>query len=279
MGKLDISANTEQIVNKKRNSKIINFLGSKHVLYVVSLMIFFTLWQIMHITGYNNQEIAGPFQVLERLGKMTIDPLAGHTLFGHLWISFRRVIIAFGIAVIIGVPLGVSMGFSPFVNAIVKPIFEFFKPMPPISWISLAILWFGINETSKVFIILIGAIVPLIINSYNGIRVVDEELYHVIRMLGGNRRDEIFQVMFPASFPTIFAGLQISLSMAWGSVLAAELVGAREGVGFIIVSGMNQNDSATIFAGMIVIAITAFAISASLSYLERWICPWKTELN
>lgn len=279
MSKAGISTNTEHKINKKKNSKIIEFLGSKYVLYVISLMIFFTLWQIMHIKGYNNQDIAGPFQVLERLGNMTTDTLAGHTLFGHLWISFRRVITAFGIAVVIGVPLGVLMGFSPLANAIVRPIFEFFKPMPPISWISLAILWFGISETSKVFIILIGAIVPLIINCYNGIRVVDGELYHVIRMLGGNRRDEIFQVMLPASFPTIFAGLQISLSMAWGSVLAAELVGAREGVGFIIVSGMNQNDSATIFAGMVVIAITAFAISAGLSYLERWLCPWKVELN
>ncbi|MDQ7095167.1 ABC transporter permease [Desulfosporosinus sp. PR] len=254
-------------------------LGSKKILYLISLLIFFGLWQLVHITGYHGQSISGPLQVIQELVKMSGDELAGHTIFGHLWISFRRVIIAFGIAVVIGVPLGVLMGFSPIANAIVRPVFELFKPMPPISWISLAILWFGISETSKVFIILIGALVPLIINCYNGIRVVDEELYHVIRMLGGNRRDEIIKVMFPASFPTIFAGLQISLSMAWGSVLAAEMVGAREGVGFIIIAGMNQNDTAMIFAGMVIIALTAFAISAGLSYLERWICPWKTDLN
>jgi NitT/TauT family transport system permease protein/sulfonate transport system permease protein len=269
----------QPLVDGERKSAMSSLLGSKVPLYVLSLLIFFGLWQVMHLTGYHNQSIAGPLQVLQELDMMLTTPLAGHTLFGHLWISFRRVIIAFGIAVIIGVPLGVLMGFNRVADAIVRPIFELFKPMPPISWISLAILWFGISETCKVFIILIGAIVPLIINCYNGIRVVDGELYHVIRMLGGNRRDEILQVMFPASFPTIFAGLQISLSMAWGSVVAAEMVGAREGVGFIIIAGMNQNDSAMIFAGMVIIAIAAFIISAGLSYLERWICPWKVDVN
>ncbi|WP_407310150.1 ABC transporter permease [Desulfosporosinus sp. SB140] len=269
----------QHLANQGVKSAIRVVLSSKQMLYIISLLIFFGLWQLVHLTGYHGQSISGPIQVVQELAKMSTDKLAGHTIFGHLWISFRRVIIAFGIAVVIGVPLGVVMGFSPVANAIVRPVFELFKPMPPISWISLAILWFGISETSKVFIILIGALVPLIINCYNGIRVVDEELYHVIRMLGGNRRNEIIQVMFPASFPTIFAGLQISLSMAWGSVLAAEMVGAREGVGFIIIAGMNQNDTAMIFAGMVIIAVTAFAISAGLSYLERWICPWKTDLN
>lgn len=273
------SGNQNRAMTYNFKSVLSSIFGNKKVLYVVSLIIFFLLWQLVHKTGYHNQEIAGPIQVLQELGRMSGHQLAGHTLFGHLWISFRRVIIAFLIAVVIGIPLGILMGFSPLANALVRPIFELFKPMPPISWISLAILWFGISESSKIFIILIGAIVPLIINCYNGIRVVDEELYHVIRMLGGNRRHEIIQVMFPASFPTIFAGLQISLSMAWASVLAAELVGAREGVGFIIVSGMNQSNTAMIFAGMVVIAITAFAISAGLSYLERWVCPWKADMN
>lgn len=268
-----------QLDTKKRTSSIKNLLGNKNVLYVISLIGFFLLWELVSRRGVHGQHMASPMEVLSQIRLMMVEPMAGHTLLGHVWISFKRVIIGFGIAVVIGVPLGIFMGFSRYVNAIVRPVFEFFKPMPPISWISLAILWFGISETSKIFIIVIGAIVPLIINCYNGIRVVDEELYHVIRMLGGKRRHEIIQVMFPASFPTIFAGLQISLSMAWGSVLAAELVGAREGVGFIIISGMNQMNTAMIFAGMVVIALVAFAISAGLSYLEKWVCPWKVDLH
>lgn len=262
-----------------RPSSVINRLfHNRWFLYLLSLVLFFGIWQLMTSGAGSSQYMASPSQVAQRTADMLVNPIAGYTLLGHLWISFRRVIIAFLIAVVIGIPVGVLMGFSPIANAVIKPIFELFKPMPPIAWISLSILWFGISETSKVFIILIGAIVPLIINSYNGIRVVDEELYHVIRMLGGNRRTEIFQVMFPASFPTIFAGLQISLSMAWGSVVAAELVGARQGIGFIIIQGMNQSDTAMIFSGMIVIAIVAFIISAGISRLERLVCPWKTDM-
>ncbi|MCR6544665.1 ABC transporter permease [Dehalobacterium formicoaceticum] len=210
---------------------------------------------------------------------MLIEPLAGKTIIGHVWISFRRVIIAFFIAAGIGIPIGVLMGFNKYAYAIIKPIFEFFKPMPPIAWISLSILWFGIGETSKIFIILIGAVVPVIINSFNGIRLVEPELYDCIRNLGANYRQEHIQVTFPASYPAIFAGLQVALSTSWTCVVAAELVGAREGVGFIIVQGMNVDNTAMIIAGMLVICLVSFLSSLAINYVERWLCPWKRTLD
>lgn len=250
-----------------------------YVLYAISIVSFLLIWDAMSVLNVLGRFLPRPVEVLYQLYDMLIHPLAGKTLMMHLWFSLRRVLIAFVIAVIIGVPVGISMGFSPYVNAFVKPVFDMFKPMPPIAWISLAILWFGIGETSKIFIIIIGAVVPCIINSYNGIRLVDPEMYDCIRMLGGNRRQEVIQVTFPAAFPAIFAGIQISLSMAWTTVLAAELVGAREGMGFIIISGMNQSKPAMIIGGMVVIALTAWAISMVVTRMERWVCPWKTNLE
>ena len=250
-----------------------------YVLYAISIISFLLIWDLMSVLNVLGRFLPRPVEVLYQLYDMLIHPLAGKTLMMHLWFSLRRVLIAFVIAVVIGVPIGISMGFSPYVNAIVKPVFDMFKPMPPIAWISLAILWFGIGETSKIFIIIIGAVVPCIINSYNGIRLVDPEMYDCIRMLGGNKRQEVIQVTFPAAFPAIFAGIQISLSMAWTTVLAAELVGAREGMGFIIISGMNQSKPAMIIGGMVVIALTAWAISMVVTHMERWVCPWKTNLE
>ncbi|AEG58871.1 ABC transporter permease [Desulforamulus ruminis] len=249
------------------------------VLYAISVIGFIILWDLAAVTQITGKFLPRPMEVLNQLLDMLVNPLAGKTLLTHLWFSLKRVLIAFVIAVAIGVPIGVAMGINKYVNALVKPVFDLFKPMPPIAWISLAILWFGINETSKVFIIVIGAIVPCIINSYNGIRLVDESLYDAIRMLGANKYQEIIEVTFPAAFPAIFAGIQISLSMAWTTVLAAELVGAREGMGFIIIMGMNLSKPAMIIGGMIVIALTAWLISVSVNYLERWVCPWKTDLN
>lgn len=260
-------------------NKVSRFLQKKIVLNIISVVGFILFWDLGVKTGILGKYMPSPIAVLQELQKIVFEPLSGKTLLEHLFYSSRRVLIGYGISLMIGIPVGVLMAGNLYARAIIKPVFELFKPMPPIAWISLAILWFGIGETSKVFIIVIGAIVPLIINTYNGIRLVDEELYDVIRTLGGNRRDEVIKVMFPASFPAIFAGMQISLSMAFSTVLAAELVGAREGMGFIIVMGMKLSNSALIIGGMVMIGIVAWLISYGVSYTERWVCPWKRDLN
>ena len=182
--------------------------------------------------------------------------------------------IAFLLAAVIGIPLGVLMGFNKTANAIVRPIFEFFKPMPPIAWISISILWFGIGEASKIFIIFIGALVPLILNSYNGIRLVDPELYDCIRNLGATYWQEHLQVTAPSCIPAIFAGLQIALSTSWTCVVAAELVGARSGLGFVINQGMRIDNTAMCIAGMLVICLVSFLTSFALTLIERGLCPW-----
>jgi ABC-type nitrate/sulfonate/bicarbonate transport system permease component len=171
------------------------------------------------------------------------------------------------------------MALNDTLRAVVKPLFDLIKPMPPIAWISIAILWMGIGETSKVFIIMVGTFVPCLLNAYNGVRLVDPQLYDVIRTQGGNRRDEILQICFPASLPAIFAGLQISLSLAWMCVLAAELVSARSGLGFLIISGMNASLPALILSGMAVIAVVAWLTSLAMSYLEKVLCPWSRDIS
>ena len=243
------------------------------------MAVFLGIWYLVAILRIFGAFMPRPMEVVKYLGIMMVDPLAGKTLPLHLWASLQRVFIGFLISVLIGVPLGLLMALNRHVHSIVKPVFDLLKPMPPISWISLSILWFGIGETSKVFIIVIGAIVPCVINSFNGIRLVDPELYDVIRMLGGNRRREIWEVTFPAAFPAIFAGIQISLSVAWTCVLAAELVGTREGMGFIIILGMNLSRPAMIIGGMVVIAFTAWILTVSVSWLEKWVCPWQREIR
>lgn len=281
MNNTGIECTKQPLYANKRTGAAISrtLLANRFFLYAVSIVIFLTVWDAVAFYKLTGNFLPRPIEVFRQLLDLMVNPLAGKTLFEHLWASLQRVLIAFVIAVAIGVPIGVVMAMSKYANAVIKPIFDLFKPMPPIAWISLAILWFGINETSKIFIIIIGAIVPCIINSYNGIRLVDPSLCEAIRILGANRRQEICEVIFPASFPAIFAGIQISLSMAWTTVLAAELVGAREGMGFIIITGMNLTRPALIISGMIVIAVTAWLISLFVSCLERWVCPWRAELK
>ena len=252
---------------------------NRYVLYCVSIGCFLLFWHWAALHSYIAKFLPTPMEVLSEMIRLTGKKLAGKTVWGHLWASFRRVLIGFSLATAIGIPIGILMAMNRYINRIVKPLFDLLKPMPPISWISLAILWFGIGEGSKIFIIAVGAFVPAVINAYNGIRLVDPALYDAIRMLGGNRWDELLDVTFPAGFPALFAGLQIALSMAWGSVVAAELVGARAGMGFIIILGMNVSNPAMIIGGMIIIAVVAGLLALVMTKMEKIICPWKRELT
>ena len=259
--------------------KVGGFFQRFNYLYLISIVMFISAWHVAAVYQLLGTFLPTPLEVVRAFWTLTGETLAGQTLFGHLWSSLHRVLIGWSVGVVFAVPLGVFMALNDYARAIVKPVFDLFKPMPPISWISLAILWFGMGEESKIFIIAIGSFVPCVLNAFNGIRLVDPALYDAARMLGASRRQEILEVALFGSLPAIFAGLQISLSIAWSCVLAAELVGSRSGMGFIIILGMNQLKPAMIITGMILIALTAWCISTFMGRLEKHICPWKREIQ
>ena len=273
----NIANEVQNQVRERRPFSWTRLLKDRRFLYLISLTAFFGIWKYVDSTKILGNGIAAPDAVVVQIWKLANGTIAGKSLWGHIWDSTYRIIIGFSIAAVIAVPLGVFMALNRYVNAIVKPVFDLIKPMPPFAWISCAILWFGIDEPSKIFIIVVGTFVPCLLNSYMGIRLIEPQLYDVIRMLGGNRKDEILQVGFPAAFPAIFAGLQISLSCAWTCVLSAELVSSRSGLGFIIIQGMQLSRPAMVLAGMVVLAFVAWATTLLVTYLEKVLCPWKRD--
>lgn len=270
-----IADEVQKVTHEKKPLTIRRIVTNEYFLSLASMAGFLTVWHQAAVSGAFSGGLCTPWQVVAQLHALMNDTLAGLTIWGHIQASAQRIFIGFILASLVAIPLGLFMALNPYVDAIVKPVFDIFKPMPPISWISIAILWFGIGEPSKIFIIVIGTFVPCLLNSYNGIRLIDPEMYDVIKVLGGKRWNEIIQVSFPASFPAIFAGLQISLSSAWTCVLAAELVASRSGLGFIIVQGMKISDTSMVIGGMIVIAIVAWLTSMLIMGLEKLLCPWR----
>lgn len=277
----DRSVANEIIVQTREREpfSVMRLITNEYFLYGVSLIAFFSIWHYVAAAKLLGKSLATPYEVIQELGRMMHLKLAGKNLLGHIWASARRILIGFSLGAAIGVPLGLFMALNRYVNAFVKPVFDLFKPMPPIAWISIAILWFGIGEPSKVFIIFIGSFVPCLLNAYNGVRIIDEELYDVVRVLGGGRRHEILQVSLPAALPALFAGLQISLSIAWTCVLAAELVSARAGMGWIIIRGMKLTKPELVLGGMAIIAIVAWGTSLAVSGLEKLLCPWRRSIQ
>lgn len=269
------------VVRGKQPLTFLSVIRNEYVLNVISLVLFFSLWHwaaASRIFGHSSA-LATPFQVIDRLGELFTSTLAGLTIWGHILASMKRVIIGFLLAVIAGVPLGLLMALNPLLNAIIKPIFDIFKTMPPLAWISVAILWFGVQDAPKIFIIFIGSFVPALMNAYKSVVLIEPELYDVVRVLGGNRWDEIRLVSIPGSMPAISAGLQISMSSAWTCVLAAELVSSRSGLGYVIIQGMKISDPALVIGGMMVIAVTAYSFSWSMEWLDHKMCPWRRDIE
>ncbi len=285
--KADDSTNTnvcnEVIVasGKRQPFSLIRALRSEYFLYIVSLVSFFGLWQWVAASNMlgHSSALATPAQVLASLQDLSVNKLAGLSLMEHLWISTTRVIIGFLIAVIFGVPLGLFMAFNDTFRAVVKPLFDMFKPMPPLAWISIAILWFGIGEAPKIFIIIIGSFVPVVLNSYSCVQLIEPELYDVIRIMGGKRHHEIRHVCIPGALPAITAGLQIAMSSAWTCVVAAELVNSRSGLGYIIIQGMKLSDPGLILGGMVVITIVSLIFTQGMDLLTSKMCPWQREIK
>jgi len=274
-----IADEVQSVVREKKSLTIRLIVTNEYLLHIVSIVAFLYLWNYVATSGVFQGALCTPWQVAEQFHTLMYHTLAGLTIWGHILASAQRIFIGFVLASLVAIPLGLFMALNPYVDAIVMPVFNLFKPMPPIAWISLSILWFGVGEESKVFIICIGTFVPGLLNSYNGIRLIDPELYDVVKVLGGNRWNEIIKVSFPASFPAIFAGLQISLSNAWTCVLAAELIASRSGLGFIIVQGMKVGDTSMVIAGMVMIGIAGWTMSLLVSGLQKLLCPWKSDIS
>jgi sulfonate transport system permease protein len=198
-------------------------------------------------------------------------------LFVHIGASLLRVLEGFTGAAVLGLVLGVAVGISTTFARLTDLLIQILRPIPPIAWIPLAILWFGIGELSKVYIIFLGAFFPIIVGVIEGIRQTDNRYVEVAAVLEASRWKLVRKVVLPGALPTIITGLRIGLGNAWVCVVAAELIAAERGVGYIIVDGREMSRPDLVIAGMISIGIIGKLMDVALKRLERVLVPWRTQ--
>lgn len=191
------------------------------------------------------------------------------TLWKHCLHSLALIVCGFGLACLIALPLGVAMACSRTVNALVNPVFLLLRPIPPLAWIPLAILWLGLGDAAKILVIVCGAFPPALINTVSGIRGIEPALIDAARMLGTPPLRLAAKVLVPAALPSIFTGLRIALQATWTSLVAAELVGSLAGLGHILNSAQQDIYPAMILVSMITVAILGWACTFLLELLER----------
>lgn len=215
-----------------------------------------------------------PTEVFLRLMETTHSKVGPLTLWGHMFNSLRRVLVGFFLASACGILLGLAMGWNRTVEALLRPIFELLRPIPPLAWISLAIVWFGLGEGGKYFIIFVSGFSNVTINVYTGAKAVDPELIGAARMLGCSDRRIFTSIVIPSSVPYIFTGLQIAISSSWAAVVAAEMVRSTNGIGWMITAGQGIGDMEQIMVGILVIGVVGFLLSTLMRGVESKLCAW-----
>lgn len=188
--------------------------------------------------------------------------------------SLQRVGVALALAVMVGLPLGAALGRSARFAWSVSPIIEFLRPIPPIAWIPLSILWFGVGDRQNEFIIFVAAVFPIVVNTSAGVKGVDRQLLRAARSLGAGPFTLVRTVVLPAAVPSVFVGFRIGTGIAWMALVAGELVAATNGLGYLINQGRSVFRSDYIVVGMLVIGLIGLALDAVLRGFERLIAPW-----
>ncbi len=192
-----------------------------------------------------------------------IELVASGEIFIHIRASLSRVIAAWGLSALVAVPLGLAMGRWRRFENIVDPVVELFRPISPLAWIPLAILWFGISETGKIFIIFVATFFPILLNTVSGVKGVDKVLIRAGQVLGCEDEWSLFRkVILPAAMPTIIVGFRIAFGTGWAAIIAAELVAAQSGLGYLIADGMEILRSDLVMVGMAVIGVLGVLIDS-----------------
>jgi NitT/TauT family transport system permease protein len=239
-------------------------------LTVAGFVAFFAIWWLAAASGLvQRQFLPTPLEVLERFSALTRTPFVGYTLQQHLASSFGRFAAGFGLAVLIGIPLGLMMGWFRWLDAVVSPLFDALRFVAPIAWVPFAALWFGTGLGGPVLVIFSGAFPPCVINAYRGARYVEPRFLEAAQTLGATHFRMITEVLLPASVPSIVAGLRISAGLGWQSLVGAELIVASSGIGYLLVKGQSNISTSIVMSGMIAIGLVGFAIDVLLRVLER----------
>ncbi len=219
--------------------------------------------------------LPSPQAIVKKFLDIIADGFTGSSFFEHLQISAFRVFSAFGLACLVGIPLGLAMGMSPIARGIFDPPIEFYRPIPPLAYLPLMIIWFGIGETSKILLIFLSVFAPITLGARSGVKSAAIEQIHAAYSFGATRWQVISQIIFPSALPEIITAMRIGIGFGWTTLVAAEMVAATEGLGYMVLSAAQFLQTSTVIVGIIVIAAIAYAFDFLMRFLEKKLVPWK----
>lgn len=198
-----------------------------------------------------------------------------NALHQHILWSLYRVFSSFLLAVVTAIPIGIAMGMNRFARGVFDPPIEFYRPIPPLAYLPLTIIWFGIGDFAKIFLIYLACFAPLAISARAGVRSCSIEQIHAAYSMGASRNQVIWHVVLKAALPEILTGMRISIAFGWTTLVAAEMVAAKAGIGVMVLNAARFLATDIVFLGIVVIGLIAFLFDVLMRRTERLLVPWK----
>lgn len=241
----------------------------------LTLVALLAIWWAVTATGLIEPLfLPPPSAVLQKGWLLATTGYMDATLWQHLGASLSRIGLGLGFAVLTAVPVGIAIGANRIARGILDPLIEFYRPIPPLAYLPLIVIWCGIGELSKVLLIYLAIFAPIAIATATGVRTVDPAKLRAAQSLGASRAQLIRHVILPSALPDILTGVRIGLGVGWSTLVAAELIAATSGLGFMVQSAAQFLVTDVVVLGILVIALIAFAMEMGLRALQRKWVPW-----
>ena len=250
--------------------------GSTLGLSLISIAVLMGLWwTATHMGWIKPLFLPKPETIWLAFKQAVAGDLDNHTLWVHFLWSMYRVFSAFFLAVLIGIPVGIAMGVSRIARGIFDPPIEFYRPLPPLAYLPLMIIWFGIGEQAKIILLFLAIFAPVALSARAGVRSVSQEQIQAALSMGASRAQVVRHVILPGAMPEILVGLRIGMGVGWTTLVAAEMVAADAGLGKMVYNASNFLRTDVVILGIIAIGFVAYIFEMVMRWLERTLVPWK----
>jgi taurine transport system permease protein len=250
-------------------------ISRSFLLSSLSIAILLGAWMLVTEMGWANELfLPKPQAVWAAFVKTLTKGYQGSTLIEHVGASLYRVLVSFALACLVGIPLGVLMGVSRDARALLNPLIEFYRPLPPLGLYTLLVMWLGIGEASKLSLLFLAGLPGIVISTIQAVSSIDPVYVRAARTLGATRRALIFEIYLPAAGPQILSGMRISLGFIYTVLVAAEIVAASAGIGWMIWDAAKFLLSDIVIMGLIVLGLTGVALDFTMRLTGRLLMPW-----
>ncbi len=250
--------------------------GPSLVISVVTVIVLFAMWFGISAAGWVKPLfLPSPVAVAEQFYQYLTGQANDQPLWDHFAASMSRVFLAFLLACVTAVPIGIAMGMSRWARGIFDPPIEFYRPLPPLAYLPLIIIWLGIGEIPKVFLIYLSCFAPLALAARSGMKSASQEQINAAYSMGASYRQVIWHVVVPSALPEILVGMRIAVGFGWTTLVAAEMVAANLGLGQMVLNASNFLRTDIVVMGIVVIGVVAYLFDLLMRWIEKKVVPWK----